>query len=229
MLNKFNILYLILIVAFIISCNNNEPNYVKEKPDVASKIARYYGASSFKDVNSIEFTFNVQKNDKQIHRSWYWEPKNDLVKFFPGNNEVPVTYYRKQLSNSTNEQLKKIDSRFINDQYWLLFPLHLVLDKNVTVTLDSVKHNLPIGEGTARLATVEYAGGKGYTPNDKYELFIDDNYKILQWIYRRNNSPTPTRLTKWEDYKKFGPLTLSLNRPGIDSTFRVWFTNVKVK
>ncbi len=230
---KKNTYLFILLAGLLLSgCKKQTPtNKPAEQKEltVAEKIANVYGAASFDKVNSIKFTFNVQKGKKQVHRSWYWEPKTGLVKFLSYNKEKPFTYFRKQLSENPTDELKSIDSKFINDQYWLLFPLHLVLDKNVNVSLDKGMFKLPIGEGETKRVIVEYSGGKGYTPNDKYELYIDNNYKIVQWIYRRNNSPTPTRLTKWEDYKQVGPLYLSLNRPGKDGSFRVWFTDVEVK
>jgi len=225
------LLFMFFAVLFLFGCSNQNSN---KKPaeqkelTVAEKIANIYGASSFGKVNSITFTFNVQKGKKQVHRSWYWEPKTGLVKFLSYGKEKPFTYFRKQLSENPTGELKSIDAKFINDQYWLLFPLHLVLDKNVKVSLDKGLYKLPIGEGETKRAIVEYSGGEGYTPNDRYELYLDDNYKIVQWIYRRNNSPTPTRLTKWVDYKHIGPLYLSLDRPGKDKSFRVWFTNVEV-
>ncbi len=229
---KILLLFLLFTVLLLSSCSNqNQNNKPEEKKEltVAEKIANVYGAKSFDKVNSIKFTFNVQKGEKQVHRSWYWEPKTSLVKFLSYKKEKPFIYFRKQIAENPTDELKGIDAKFINDQYWLLFPIHLVLDKNVKVNLDKGLYKLPIGEGETKRAIVEYSGGEGYTPNDRYELYIDDNYKIVQWIYRRNNSPTPTRLTKWEDYKNVGPLYLSLNRPGKDESFRVWFTDVEVK
>ncbi|GBD90771.1 hypothetical protein BMS3Abin04_01490 [bacterium BMS3Abin04] len=226
------LLFVLFTVLFLSGCNKQSQTkkpVVQKELTIAEKIADVYGASSFGKINSIKFTFNVQKGDKQVYRSWYWEPKTNLVMFLSYSGSKPFTYLRKQLSENPTEELKSIDAKFINDQYWLLFPLHLVLDKNVNVSLDKGLFKLPIGEGKTRRVIVEYTGGNGYTPNDKYELYIDKNYKIIQWIYRRNNSPTPTRLTKWEDYKKVGPLYLSLSRPGKDESFRVWFTDVEVK
>jgi len=229
---KSLLLFLLFTVLLLSGCSNqNQNNKPAEQKEltVAEKIANVYGAKSFDKVNSIKFTFNVQKGEKQVHRSWYWEPKTGLVKFLLYGKEKPFTYFRKQIAENPTDELKGIDAKFINDQYWLLFPIHLVLDKNVKVNLDKGLHKLPIGEGETKRAIVEYSGGEGYTPNDKYELYLDDNFKIVQWIYRRNNSPTPTRLTKWEKYKKVGLLYLSLNRPGKDKSFRVWFTDVEVK
>jgi hypothetical protein len=48
-------------------------------------------------------------------------------------------------------------------------------------------------------------------------------------VYRRAGSEKPTRISTWDDYRKVGPLTLSLNRQGEDQNFRVWFTNVGAK
>ena len=126
-------------------------------------------------------------------------------------------------------EILKRDKQFINDSYWLLFPFHLVWDKDVDINLSDSFSALPIGKGEAVKLVVKYTSGKGYTPNDKYELYLGDDYKIIEWAYHKNDSPKPNRITKWEDYKKIGPLTLSLNRPGKDDNFRVWFTNVEIK
>ncbi len=231
--NLIPLIYILILTLTTCSERKEQNSVTTERPakelTVAQKIANVYGTGSFDKVNSIKFTFNVQKGEKQVHRTWFWEPKTGLVKFLSYGKDKPFTYLRNQLSENPTDELKNIDAKFINDQYWLLFPLHLVMDENVSVKLEPGLHKLPIGEGQARLVTVEYSGNKGYTPNDRYELYIDDNYKIVQWIYRRNNSPTPTRLTKWENYNKIGPLYLSLNRPGKDGSFRVWFTGVGVK
>jgi hypothetical protein len=36
-------------------------------------------------------------------------------------------------------------------------------------------------------------------------------------------------VTTWEDHRKAGPLTLSLDHKSADGKFRVWFTDVAVR
>jgi hypothetical protein len=76
---------------------------------------------------------------------------------------------------------------------------------------------------------VTYPATGGYTPGDVYDLYLDDDYRLIQWVYRHGGSEKPTRISTWNDHRKVGPLTLSLNHQGEDQNFRVWFTNVGVK
>jgi hypothetical protein len=82
-----------------------------------------------------------------------------------------------------------------------------------------------MGDGQARRIVVSYPPEGGYTPGDVYELFIDDDGLIAEWIYRRGGATTPTRMSTWEDHRRLGPLLVSLDHQGPDG-FRVWFSDV---
>ncbi len=207
------------------ACTTRSPG-----PDLRHKIADYYGLASFGEVTALRFTFNVKRGDLQLSRSWLWEPQTNRVTFTPSApGETPTTYQRPSETTTLPEALTKVDSEFINDQYWLLFPFHLVWDQMTTVTREPGQKALPLGQGEASEILVKYPPQGGYTPGDEYELFIDPDGRILQWIYRRGGATEPTLTAAWEDYQQLGPLTLSLNRPGPDDNFRVWFTDVGVQ
>ena len=91
--------------------------------DVRQRIALSYGIDWFGQVEQIQYTFNVKLGNKGVNRFWIWEPKTDKVTFKAGNSEEYTTYNRKEINDTASEKLKKIDSWFINDNYWLLFPL----------------------------------------------------------------------------------------------------------
>jgi hypothetical protein len=189
-------------------------------------VADAYGIQSFGSVDQIRYTFNVKVGERRVKRSWVWEPHANRVTF--DKDGKPFTYNRNELNNNPSEELKKIDARFINDQYWLLFPLHLVWDDKAKIE-DTGGHKLPMGDGNAERLVVTYPPTGGYTPGDVYELFIDNNRRISQWIYRRGGSPKPTRVTTWEDYRAVGPLTICFNHKGSDGDFHLWFSDVAVK
>ena len=197
--------------------------------DPRAQLAAAYGVKQFNQLEELRYTFNVQLPDRVVSRSWSWEPKKDRVTF-KGTPEQggTITYDRASLAGA-NEQVKKADPQFVNDNYWLLFPLHLAWDGSAFVTAYKSPVKVPIGSGEARRIVVKYPDNEGYTPGDVYELFVDKNYRIVQWIYRKGGDPTPTRVTTWEDYKKAGPLTLALDHKSADGKFRVWFTDVAVR
>jgi hypothetical protein len=106
--------------------------------------------------------------------------------------------------------------------------LHLAWDTSAAITV-AADRPLPIGTGAATRITITFPSAGGYTPGDAFDLFVDKSNHVMQWIYRRGNAAVPTRTNLWEENRRVGPLFLSLNRPGADSTFRVWFTDVAVQ
>ena len=197
--------------------------------DIRSDIADSYGIASFDQVDEIRYTFNLKRGEKQAKRSWIWWPKGDRVEYWPGGDQTKaVRYSRSELSGSASDELKKVDAAFINDQYWLLFPFHLVWDRQTTVA-DVGRQPMPIGGQSARSVVVTYPPSGGYTPGDVYELFIGPDNRLIQWIYRKGGSVEPTLFATWQDYRKVGPLTLALDHRGPNTDFRVRFSDVAVK
>lgn len=194
------------------------------------RLAETYGLSDFGQVEEIRYTFNASLPDRIVRRSWAWEPKTDRVTF-RGTAEQggTIAYERSVLAGQPDDRIKKIDPQFVNDNYWLIFPLRLFWDQSATVTADATLMKLPIGPGHARRLMVRYPTNEGYTPGDVYELFLDDSDRIAQWVYRKGGGPQPTRITTWEGYQKVGPLTLALDHRSPDGSFRVWFTDVAVR
>lgn len=202
---------------------------LSQESSIGEKIAQAYGVGGFGEIEEIKFTFNVRKGDVKARRSWIWRPKENIVTFSGGGTDKPVTYSRKEITADSPDSLREIDAHFINDQYWLLFPFHLVWDSGMKVELTGENVKFPMGKGSGRMVSVIYPPTGGYTPGDRYDLFLDDNDMIAEWIYRRGGSETPTVTAMWEDNHRIGPITVSLNHPGADGKFRVWFTDVELK
>ncbi len=196
--------------------------------DVRQRIKQSYGVQYFDRIEQVQYTFNVRKGEKHDRRFWIWEPKTDRVTFDALDYKDPITYYRKDLQTNPSNKLKSIDAWFINDNYWFLFPFHVAMDTRTMVEYVGRK-KLPIGEGEAACAVVTYPADGGYTPGDVYELYLDENFRVIQWIYRRAGSETPTGIATWEDHRYLGPMVFSLNHRGEDGSFRIWFTQAGLK
>ena len=196
--------------------------------EVRQRIGQSYGVQYFDQIEQVQYTFNVRKGNLHTRRFWIWEPKIDRVTFDGLDYKDPITYYRKDLQTNPSTKLKSIDAWFINDNYWFLFPFHVAMDTQ-TLVEDVGRQKLPMGAGEAPCVVVTYPAEGGYTPGDVYELFLDDNFRLIQWIYRRGGSETPTRIATWEDHRSLGPMVFSLNHLGDDGNFRIWFTQVGVK
>lgn len=209
------------------------PGGAQERPAISEQIAKTYGLSSFPQVEGIRYTFNADFPQGKVSRSWVWEPKTDRVSYESKDKDgktVKYDYLRSQISSQPAEVGKEIDHAFINDQYWLLFPLHLSWDKDAKVE-DKGMQKMPSGKGTARRVVVTYPSQGGYTPGDMYELFVDRDNQIRAWIFHRGGSPKPTLVVSWENYKKAGPLLISLDHRGTldGKPMRLFFTDVAVK
>ncbi len=191
-------------------------------------IGNAYGVNYFGSIEQIQYEFNAKIKDKWIKRFWIWEPKIDRVTFKGMNYQKAVTYYRREIETTTSSALKKVDAWFINDNYWLLFPFHIVWDTNIKVAGQG-RQNLPLGSGKSRQVVITFPPTGGYTPGDVYEIYLDDNFRLMQWVYRKGGTEEPTRVTTWEKHRQAGPLVLSLDHKAGDDNFRVWFTSVGVK
>src|SRR5215831_12289471 len=151
----------LLAIALLLAAANSWA----QKAPIADQIAKAYGLDSFGQIDAIRYTFNIP--GFKLSRTWTWEPKADRVTYEGKDKEgkpVKVTYVRSQLDSQPENVKKEIDPGFVNDQYWLVFPFHMVWDTGATVE-DKGMEKLPSGKGTARHVIVKY-GSAGYTPGD---------------------------------------------------------------
>jgi hypothetical protein len=205
-----------------------------QRPAIADQIAKAYGLDSFTQVEAIRYTFNIDAGPLKLSRSWVWEPKTDRVSF-DGKDQagkpVTITYLRSQLASQSPFVKDQVDPGFTNDQYWLLFPFHLVWDPGATVQ-DAGMQKLPLGKGSAKKVVVKYPSDGGYTPGDTWELYVGTDDRIREFVFRRGGSVKPSLvIATWADYKKAGPLLFSLDHRGTadGKPLRLFFSNVAVK
>lgn len=230
-LRTITVIIMTAVIAFSAGCRHSTETATEPAAKTAAVVAKAYGIGGFSDIDTIRFTFNVKIGDRQIQRKWSWRPEIDSVLFegkLPSGNYAAYAYSRRNLNQNGSGISEKVDRWFINDQYWLLFPLHLVWDRDLQLTVDD-DQPLPIEPGSASRLTVTYPQGVGYTPGDAYELYLDGDNRIQQWVYRKGGAPEPARAATWENHVQAGPLVLSLEHKSADGNFRLWFSDVTVK
>ena len=211
------------------------PVSAQQRPAIADKIAKTYGFDSFGQVDAIRYTCNIDLPalKLKISRSWVWEPKTDQVSYEgkdKAGSPVKVTYSRSQLASQSAVVKEEVDPAFFNDQYWLLFPFHIVWDTSATVQ-DAGKQKLPLGKGSAEKVAVKYPSG-GYTPGDTWELFVGTDGRIREMEFHHGGDAKPSVvLATWAGYKKAGPLLFSLDHRGTRNgdPLHLFFSNVAVK
>ena len=203
------------------------PSQSLPSPDsLADRIANRYGAQAFEKVNSIRYKFNLRYKGGEAEREWTWFPKQDSVLYRgkdPKGVMLTMAYSRRNTFSMESETVAAVDKHFINDQYWLLFPLHLKWDKDLK--LDIAPGSAP---AEAYKLTVTYPSKGGYTPGDAYDLFVDSTAMIKRWIFRKGNAKEPTNQASWSPPVEKGGLGISHEHTGPTKDFKLWFTDVKV-
>jgi hypothetical protein len=216
------------------------PNsWAQQRAPIIEQIAKTYGIDSWDRIQAIRYTWNGEITGlfKAAH-SWEWEPKTNKVSYEgkdKAGKPVKVKYMRAELSSQPDAVKKEVDSAFINDNYWLLFPFHAYWDTSATVT-DKGVHKLPIGNGSARLVVVKYpAEADGHTPGDIWELYVGKDNRIEQLVYccdYRGGPKKPSLIvTTWAGYKKAGPLLISMEHRGAGDgkPLHIFISDVSVK
>ena len=209
------------------------PAPAQQRPAIAEQIAKTYGFDSFGQLDAIRYTLTLDADKLKHHRSWIWEPKADQITYEgPDKDHKPVkiTYVRSQLASQSEFVRKTVDLGFFTDQYWLLFPFHLVWDTDATIE-DAGIHKLPLGKGSARKVVVKYPSTGGYLPGDTWILFVgtDGQIEELEW----HGGPAEPDVVKhsWTNYQKAGPFLFSIERRGPvnGKPSHLYFSNVAVK
>jgi hypothetical protein len=206
----------------------------QDRSPIAEQIAKTYGLDSFGQIEALRYTFNADLGGGKVSRTWVWEPKADRISYEgkdKAGKPVKLTYLRSQVSSQEAVVKDEIDPAFFNDEYWLLFPLHLSWDSSAEVK-ETGEQKLPLGKGSATHVVVKYPSEGGYTPGDTWELFVGADNRIQEFVFHRGGSKKPSVIVaSWTDYKKAGPLLVSLDHRGTGDgkPLRVFFSDVSVK
>jgi hypothetical protein len=243
-LEHWKTLCLLAVVIAATSCSQNRPAVSQNNSNTAApqqtrnisaeQLAKAYGLDSFQQVDAIRYTWNAQFPGVNVSRTWTWEPKTNQVTFEGKDKDgkpVKVTYLRSKLDSQPANVKTEVDPGFVNDNYWLLFPLHAYWDKSATITDQGTKP-LPQGNGSAELVSVKYPSDGGYTPGDTWDLYVGNDNRVQQFVYHRGGPKKPsTVIATWEGYKKAGPLLISTDHNGTadGNTLHIFITDVAVK
>ena len=206
------------------------------RPPILDQIAKTYGIDSWDQIQAIRYTWNgeIPGLFKVAHR-WEWEPKTGKITYESTDKDgkpVKVTYDSSQLSSQSDQVKNEVEPSFVNDNYWLLFPLHAYWDKSATVTDEGMK-KLPVGAGSAELVVVKYpAEAGGYTPGDTWDLYVGKDKRVECLVYHRGGPRKPSLVTApWAGYKKAGPLLISTEHRGTadGKPLHIFISDVAVK
>jgi len=205
-----------ILLSFLSACQQQAST-----PDtLPMQVAKAYGFENFAQVNAIGYTWNVQRDSATVvSRTWKWNIKDSTVSY--AGADTSFTYSLKA------DSLPDQDGAFINDKYWALMPFQLAWDTGYTYeVIENVPS--PIQSISSTKLSVVYGAAGGYTPGDAYDLYLDENKRILEWTFRRGNG-TEGRTWTWEKAAAFGPIELSLEHKDPAGKRFIWLTDVQVK
>jgi hypothetical protein len=226
------IVYPLLLVLFLASCKKNmsnekqlaqhEKDNVIQVSNIEEKIANAYGIKNWQKVRQVDFSFVVNPGtEKEFSRRWSWQPKTHEVTMI--NDKDTITYNRKKIS----EEAINTDKGFVNDSFWLLFPFHLVWDDVEILTYENQLS--PILKQTTTKLRVNYPDKGGYTPGDSYEVYIDEDYHIVEWTHHRGGSIEPGLGNTFENRQSFGGIMIDMEHANPAIGFQLNFRDVVIK
>ena len=219
------IIKLVLLGLLFIGCKTEKketPPKEEKTYDIVEKIANAHGFQNWKNIGELHFTFNVNRDSSHFERSWIWNIKDNKVTAISQNDTT--TYQRSKLDSTTN----KINGKFINDKYWLLAPFNLVWDKGNYTFDHQEKEMAPISKKPMHRLTIVYGTEGGYTPGDAYDFYFGDDYRLQEWVFRKENQPEASLVTTWEDYIEKDGLQIAQTHTN-DEGFSLYFTKLEVK
>ena len=188
-----------LLLGLLSACQSrSEP-----KPDaftpqtLVDSLAAAHGYGNWQDVKRLTFDFVVDVNDTtRTRRSWIWYPQRDsVVRIVKADS---LAYVRSARMDST---ATAADRQFINDTYWVLMPFYALWSAEGYTPTIARGEMMPLSQKPATRLTVAYAPQGGYTPGDAYDLYLDKDYVLREWTFRKGGQAEPSMITTWEDYR----------------------------
>lgn len=208
----------LLLVLCLASCETEKSAVTESLP---MQVAMAYGFDQLDEVQSIAYTWNVRRDSATVMvRDWKWDLVKGEVSYADADTSLSYLIAEK------TAEIKDIDHRFINDKYWLLFPFQMAWDDGYSTEITENQTSPINGDPTTKI-TVLYNNEDGYTPGDAYDVYVDDQNMIKEWVFRKGNAKEGRAFT-WENEKDFGGIKIALDHRMNDGEKIIWFTNVEV-
>jgi len=217
---------LLFVACLLVNCKPETKKEIVEPQkelNILERIAEANGFGNWKDVKTVAFTFNVDRDTSHFERHWVWNIPNKEV---TGISLGDTISYNRMAVDST---LSEVDGAFINDKYWLLAPFNLIWDQP-NFTFEHLENTpAPMANEPMQKLTIVYGSEGGYTPGDAYDFYLSEDLLIREWVFRKSNADTPSLITSWENYEEFNGIKIARNHKNPEGSFELYFTNIKVE
>ncbi|MEO0733332.1 MAG: hypothetical protein AAFZ52_10895, partial [Bacteroidota bacterium] len=190
---------------------------------LADSIVKHHGGRPAWDATRfIRFNFFGVRTlnwDKQESRVRIDAPKENSVYLLDYGGEELSGRVRRLGDEVTNPDslafyLKRANSIFINDTYWLVHQFKLK-DSGVTLKYGGEVRTDPVAKRPSHVLDQTFSG-VGETPDNRYRLYVDKvNYRINAWqFFRKADDTEPAIETPWLEYRPYSGILLSGDRGG---------------
>ncbi|MEL7162388.1 MAG: hypothetical protein AAFN92_16640 [Bacteroidota bacterium] len=188
---------------------------------LADSIVKHHGGRPAWDATRfLRFNFLGIRTlhwDKQEQRVRIDAPRENTVYLLNYGGEEPTGRVRRLGDEVTHpdslaQYLKRANSIFINDTYWLIHQFKLK-DTGVTLKYGGEVRTDPVAKRPSHILDQTFRG-VGDTPNNRYRLYVDKvNYRINAWEFFRNaDDEEPAIRTPWLEYRPYRGILLSGDR-----------------
>lgn len=216
----------LLLIFTLISCKKDAHSHSEittnkdSEVSFIEQIALANGFEHWSKVEELKFSFNVLNNGKEFQRDWRWLVQEEKAFMELDGEEVGIDIFQ-----NPDQQ---IHQAFINDTYWLLFPFQLLWTDGYDFEVKE-KTVSPFHEKELTELSVQFKENGGYTPGDKYQVYINEDLLIEEWSFFPAGSDEPRLINAWENYQTFKDIKISTDRRNLDGSFRIFFTDIAIK
>lgn len=171
---------------------------------LAPQVSTAAGAEAWSKVSRLHFTWRHLPSDAARTYDWRMRSGGDggeVTISQPGSLDVTLPAKWQAPATGADSAQVKAHQAFVNDSYWLLFSLHVAWDQTTTSDLGEVAVPQLPDLGKRPALSVLYPGSGGYTPGDKYVLYLGTDHLPVAWAFHKGGAADPMLVTTWLDYQ----------------------------
>jgi hypothetical protein len=207
------VLWLILAGSFLLAIGLLVVTpYVADFPtseELVVRLARAHGVHELPDDAVIEFSFRMEQKNLQEQRRWRWDRGSDTIELLSVSG---------QAGPPPADNPAAVRRLFEHDLVWACPPLLAVHRDDVRLVQRGMRE-APIGDGELRKIAMLFTDDDAPLAGTVYELFVDQNDVIQQWIVRQGRGGKGMMVCRWIDYETVGPLRVAARRVWEDASF----------
>jgi hypothetical protein len=199
--------------------------HAEQEIDYRRQLVKSYGMDQIDQVEAIRFTYNYQRGEMRMGRSWVWEPNSNRVTLTGSlDGDAKVAFDLDEIDDSSPQALRDLAERFRWDTQATFLPLWIARTEGAKIENGGYKL-APLGKIVARELIVTMPGKKG----NVYRLYVDENWRINQWHAEYGEEGNLPFKAIWATDEQAGPLLLCTRFRNPKTKEHLWYADVAVK